>query len=156
MIKIFIKVGTRIYTIFNQSQGLSQVIIFKYNKHLKCDASSYKRLGNFELPHNIRQLDLGRYLVNYRRKSKHREVKQLAQGPTGLPQWLGGKESMYQCRRHGFSPWVGKIPWRKKWQLIPNFRLWNPMGIRVRYNLVTKQQGPSIYRIWFPTPKLLD
>ena len=24
-----------------------------------------------------------------------------------------------QCRRLGFSPWVGKIPWRKEWQPIP-------------------------------------
>ena len=23
-----------------------------------------------------------------------------------------------QCRRLGFNPWVGKIPWRRKWQLI--------------------------------------
>ena len=22
-----------------------------------------------------------------------------------------------QCRRCGFDPWVGKIPWRRKWQL---------------------------------------
>ena len=21
-----------------------------------------------------------------------------------------------QCGRHGFDPWVGKIPWRRKWQ----------------------------------------
>ena len=21
-----------------------------------------------------------------------------------------------QCRRHGFDPWVGKIPWRREWQ----------------------------------------
>ena len=33
-----------------------------------------------------------------------------------------GKESTCQCRRcerHGFSPWVGKIPWRRKWQPTP-------------------------------------
>ena len=24
-----------------------------------------------------------------------------------------------QCRRPGFDPWVGKIPWRRKWQSIP-------------------------------------
>ena len=24
-----------------------------------------------------------------------------------------------QCRRSGFDPWVGKIPWRRKWQPIP-------------------------------------
>ena len=37
----------------------------------------------------------------------------------GLPMWLSGKESVCQCkrlRRHGFDLWVGKIPWRRKWQ----------------------------------------
>ena len=29
------------------------------------------------------------------------------------------KESALQCRRPGFDPWVGKIPWRKKWQPTP-------------------------------------
>ena len=31
---------------------------------------------------------------------------------------------VYQCRghrRHGFDPWVGKIPWRKKWPPTPVF-----------------------------------
>ena len=28
----------------------------------------------------------------------------------GFSRWLNGKESTYQCRRCGFSPWVGKIP----------------------------------------------
>ena len=33
------------------------------------------------------------------------------------------KLSTYQCkrRRHGFDPWVVKIPWRRKWQPIPGF-----------------------------------
>ena len=35
----------------------------------------------------------------------------------GLPRRLSGKESACQCRRHRFDPWVGKIPWRRKWQL---------------------------------------
>jgi len=33
--------------------------------------------------------------------------------------WHIGKESTCQCsrcKRHGFDPWVGKIPWRRKWQ----------------------------------------
>ena len=41
---------------------------------------------------------------------------------------LGGavvkSPSARQCRRHkrhGFSPWVGTIPWRRKWQLTPVF-----------------------------------
>ena len=34
------------------------------------------------------------------------------------------KEAACQCRRHKqhtFSPWVGKIPWSKKWQPTPVF-----------------------------------
>ena len=41
-----------------------------------------------------------------------------------LPRWRSGKESACQCRRCKrlrFSPWVGKIPWRKKWQPTPAF-----------------------------------
>ena len=37
----------------------------------------------------------------------------------GLPWWLSDKESTTcQCRRCGrcgFDPWLGKIPWRRKW-----------------------------------------
>ena len=42
----------------------------------------------------------------------------------GLPTWLRSKEYAYQCRRQrrrGFDSWVGKIPWRRKWQLVPVF-----------------------------------
>ena len=54
-----------------------------------------------------------------------------------------------QCRRRGFDTWVGKIPWRKKWQPTPVFlpgkfhgeRNLVVHGItRVRPNLATKQQ----------------
>ena len=37
-----------------------------------------------------------------------------------LPWWLS-KESIRQCRRHRFDPWVGKIPWKKNWQPTPVF-----------------------------------
>ena len=39
-----------------------------------------------------------------------------------LPKWFSGKESACQCRicrRRGFSPWLGNIAWRRKWQLRP-------------------------------------
>jgi len=42
----------------------------------------------------------------------------------GLPWWLTGKESTYQCRRcrrHGFGPRVRKIPCRRKWCPTPVF-----------------------------------
>ena len=35
-----------------------------------------------------------------------------------------------RCRRHGFDPWVGKIPWRSKWQPTPIFLLGNFQGQR--------------------------
>ena len=41
-----------------------------------------------------------------------------------LPTWCSGKESACQSRRHricSFDPWVGKIPWRRKWQPTPVF-----------------------------------
>ena len=42
----------------------------------------------------------------------------------GPPWWLSGKESdckSRRCRRCGLSPWVRKIPWRRKWKSTPVF-----------------------------------
>ena len=56
---------------------------------------------------------------------------------------------------HGFNPWVGKIPWRRKWQPTPVFLPresqgqrsladYSPWGHkRVRHSLATKQQQSS-------------
>ena len=49
---------------------------------------------------------------------------------TRLPSWLSGKESACQCRRQGFDPWVGKIPWMKKWQPTPVFFAGKSLGQR--------------------------
>ena len=41
-----------------------------------------------------------------------------------LPGRASGKESAYHYRRRKrcrFDPWVGKIPWRRKWQPTPVF-----------------------------------
>ena len=64
--------------------------------------------------------------------------------------WLSGKESACQCRRHGFNPWIGKIPWRRKWQPTPVFLPGESRGQRslvgstglqgVRHSLASKQQ----------------
>ena len=32
-----------------------------------------------------------------------------------VPKWLRGRESACQCRRCGFDPTDGKIPWRREW-----------------------------------------
>ena len=41
-----------------------------------------------------------------------------------LPWWLSGQRIRLQrgrCRRHGFHPWVGRIPWRRARQPTPAF-----------------------------------
>ena len=35
--------------------------------------------------------------------------------------WLRWWSICLQCRRPGFDPWFGKIPWRRKWQPTPVF-----------------------------------
>ena len=37
----------------------------------------------------------------------------------GFPDGSVGKESACRCRRPGFDPWVGKIPWRRERLLTP-------------------------------------
>ena len=37
---------------------------------------------------------------------------------TQLPWWLS-KNPLSQCGRDSFDPWVGRIPWRRKWQPTP-------------------------------------
>ena len=42
----------------------------------------------------------------------------------GFPGGASGKEPACQCwrhKRHGLDSWVGKIPWRRKWQPTPVF-----------------------------------
>ena len=80
-------------------------------------------------------------------------VFSVAPGTTllGFP---GGKEPTCQCRRHkrhGFKPWIGKMPWRRAWQPTPVFLPgesrgqgslagYGPWGSKeVRYDSATKQ-----------------
>ena len=42
----------------------------------------------------------------------------------GFPGGASGKETTCQerrCKRSAFDPWVGKIPWRRKWRPTPVF-----------------------------------
>ena len=54
-------------------------------------------------------------------------IFKMVMGTEGLPLWLSGKESTCQCRRCGIDPWVGKIPWRRKWHPLEYSCLGNPM-----------------------------
>ena len=50
--------------------------------------------------------------------------------PLGLPRWLSGTESAYQCRRSRLHLWVRKILWRRAWQPTPMFLLGDSHGLR--------------------------
>ena len=64
----------------------------------------------------------------------------------GCPRWLSGLRIHLKCRRHkhGFNPWVRKIPWRT-WQPTPillpgeshgqrSLASYSPWGHRVRHD----------------------
>ena len=60
----------------------------------------------------------------------------------GFPGGASGKEPDCQCRRHkkhGFDPWVGKIPWRRAWPPTPVFLLEKCHGQRSLVGLVKSQ-----------------
>ena len=48
----------------------------------------------------------------------------------GLPRWLRRWRLHLQSRRPGFHPWVGKTPWRRKWQPTPVLLLGESHGQR--------------------------
>ena len=76
----------------------------------------------------------------------------------GFPGGSSGKESTCQCRRHKrhrFSPWVGKIPWRRAWQstlvLLPgeshgqrNLAGYSPWGCKESNLTEHALKGPSL------------
>ena len=88
-------------------------------------------IGQFYV-HNLTERSLEMQLAVYTR----RETQLLVRQEQWLPQlafhWilelygfirgLSGKQSACQCRRCGFSLWVGKSPWRRKW--LPTPVLW--------------------------------
>ena len=60
------------------------------------------------------------------------------------------------CRRHGFNPWVRKVPWRRIWQPIPvllpgkshrqrSLVDYRPWGSRVGHSLAIKQKQ---FKMW--------
>ena len=80
-----------------------------HHPHPRGGGNSWHRLASF--------ISFG-YFKNY---TRNRNEAQISFSPQGS---LVGKESACQCRRPrrcGFDPWVGKIPWRRKWQPTPVF-----------------------------------
>ena len=58
------------------------------------------------------------------RQTRARSIYKPRDDKDGWPVADSAKESTCSCRRykrHGFDPWVGKIPWRREWQSTPIF-----------------------------------
>ena len=65
-----------------------------------------------------------------------------------FPGGASGKESTCQYRRHKrskFDPWVGKIPWRRKWKPILVFLLgkFHGQGNLATVHAVTKESDTT-------------
>ena len=69
----------------------------------------------------VKDREAWRAVVHAVAKSRIRLSDWTTMSLRGLPWLLSGKDSTCQCRRHGFKPWAGKIPWRRKWQPTPVF-----------------------------------
>ena len=80
--------------------------------------------------------------VFIRREDQDIDMTMVQEG--GFPGGTVGKESTCQCRRRKrckFDPWVGKIPWKRKWQPTPVLLPGKSHGQR---NLVgDSPQGPK-------------
>ena len=70
----------------------------------------------------------------------------------GFPRWCGSKESACQSRRCRFDPWVGKIPWRRKWQPTTVFLPGESHGQR---SLVGYSHGVTKSQTWLRTQTAL-
>ena len=69
----------------------------------------------------ISKASLSHYLVrggNQRRLHRESSASRPGSG-ISFPWWLRGQSICLQCGRPRFNPWVGKIPWRRKWQPTP-------------------------------------
>ena len=95
--------------------------MFAGSLYVRCHHSKRKNdsilscSANFSLEHFITLFSLPTP-IEYRDMDEEKTGARISRY-YGLPRLRSGKESTGQCRRrrrHGFDPWMGKIPWRRK------------------------------------------
>ena len=76
---------------------------------------------------------------------------QIYMADIGLPWWLRGYSVCLQCGRPGFDSWVGKIPWRSKWQATPLFLPRESHGQRslMGYSPQGRKESDMTERLYF-------
>ena len=73
---------------------------------------------------------------------------------SGIPWWLRWQKICLQCRRPGFNAWLGKIPWRRKWQSTPVLLPGKSHGQRslVGYSPWGRKESDTTERLHFHFP----
>ena len=71
--------------------------------------------------------------------------------PEDFPGGSDGKSVCLQCSRPGFDAWVGKIPWRRKWQPTPGLLSGKSHGQRslVGYSPWSRKESDMTERLHF-------
>ena len=80
----------------------------------------FRFLSLIPLVHNDWVLTL--FKAHFTHNFEHPEHISPSLTPLGCPGGTSGEESAFQfkrCKRPRFNPWVGKIPWRRRWQHTP-------------------------------------
>ena len=74
-----------------------------------------------------------------------------------VPWWLRRLSVCLQCGRPGFNPWVGKIPWRRKWQSTPVLLPGESHGQRslIGYSPWGRKESDTTERLHLPSATLL-
>ena len=100
-------------------------------------------------------MDGGAWWATVHRVAKSRTRLNLAAAAAGgLPRWLSSKESACRrskCRTCRFDSWVGKSPWRRKWQPTPVFLPGESHGQRslVGYSPQGRKESDTTERLHF-------
>ena len=79
------------------------------------DTTEQLTLSLFFFP---RKSDVFNIAIDLPREFRLNVLQFFSHSRLGLSHWLRDKESTCQCRRRGFDPWVGKIPWRRGMRCI--------------------------------------
>ena len=138
---------------------IHQSTLYRHYFNLKC-VSAYSHILQMYLLNWFNFIVFPQFLFSLWFSSEAEIMLKDLKEYTWLLRWLRGKESLCLCRRHGFDPWVGRIPWRRKWQPIPVFLpgeshgQMSLMGYSPWDRSQTRQSthalwySPNILRIW--------
>ena len=91
-------------------------------------AQGTRQVGHTSSERAVPSGDWARECTSWRRpQGERRQVSARARVRVSFPGGADGKASARNAGRPGFSPWLGKMPWRRKWQPAQYSCLENPM-----------------------------